>query len=95
MRTLTIDDTVYNLAFLISVKYKAKSKVPAVRGAKSGKAESPTTLKSASSLELRFLDCDTIHLKKDKADAVWSKLSRLLDLDQVENLPAADDSHPS
>ena len=95
MRTLTIDDTVYNLAFLISVKYKAKCKVPAVRGAKSGKAESPATLKSASSLELRFLDCDTIHLKKDKADAVWSKLSRLLDLDQVDPPPAADDSHPS
>ena len=95
MKTLTIDDTVYNLAFLISVKYKAKSKVPAARGTKSGKVESPATLKSASSLELRFLDCDTIHLKKDKADAVWSKLSRLLDLDQGENIPIADDSHPS
>jgi len=79
MKTLTIDDTVYNLAFLISVKYKAKTKVAAGRGAKSEPLESRETLKSASSLDLHFLDCDTIHLKKDKADAVWNKLSLLLD----------------
>ena len=95
MKTLTIDDTVYNMAFLISVKYKAKTKVVARRDAKSDEIETSETLKSASSLDLQFLDCDTIHLKKEKADAVWGKLSILLDLDQDENLPAADESHPS
>ena len=94
MKTLTIDDTVYNLAYLISVKYKAKTRV-ASRGAKSKTVEAAEPLKSASSLDLHFLDCETIHLKKDKADAVWSKLSRLLDLDQADDLPEADDSHPS
>ena len=95
MNTLTIDDTVYNLDFLISVKYKAKTKVPARKGANSKKDESPEPLKSSSSLDLHFLDCEMIHLKKDKADAVWKKLSVLLDLDQDEAIPAADDSHPS
>lgn len=95
MKTLTIDDTVYNLAFLISVKYKAKSKVPARKGAKSKKEESPEPVKSASSLDLHFLDCELIHLKKDQADAVWSKLSVLLNLDQDEAIATAEDSHPS
>ncbi len=35
MKTLTIDDTIYNLAFLISVKYKVKTKATAQRSAKS------------------------------------------------------------
>ncbi len=95
MKTLTIDDTIYNLAFLISVKYKAKSKVAARRSSKSEDPESPETLKSASSLDLKFLDCDTVHLKKDKADAVWKKLSILMDLDPSASIPTADESHPS
>jgi hypothetical protein len=95
MKTLTIDDTVYNLAYLISVKYKAKTKAATPRGAKSEPVESPQTLKSASTLDLHFLDCDKLHLKKDSADAVWNKLSRLLELDPDENLPTADESHPS
>lgn len=92
MKTLTIADTVYNLAFLITVTYKAKTKVAARKDSKSDDAES---LKSASSLALQFLDCDTIHLKKDKADMVWAKLTTLMDLETTESLPTADDSHPS
>ena len=95
MNTLTIDDTIYNLAFLISVKYKAKTKVAAGRGAKSKKVESPEPLKSTSSLDLHFLDCDSIHLKKEQADEVWRKLSRFLDLDPEETPPEAEISAPS
>ncbi len=95
MKTLTIDDTVYNLAFLISAKYKAKTKVNARRRAKSEKVESPESLKSASSLDLHFLDCDSIHLKKDQADAVWRKLTRILDLAADEAPPEAEISTPS
>ena len=94
-KTLTIDDTVYNLAFLISVKYKAKTKVAARRGAKSDHAETPEILKSASSLDLHFLDSDTIYLKKDQADAVWRKLAITLDLDLDDTVATADESHPS
>ena len=98
MKTLTIGDTVFNLSYLISVKYKAKSKAVAPRGGKSsnaGHSDPAGPLKSASSLELHFLDCDTIHLKKDKADAVWSKLSVLLDIDQEESPPETEISTPS
>lgn len=76
MKTLTIDDTLYNLAFLISVRYKAKTKATALRRAK-----------SASSLDLQFLDCDPIHLRKAKADAVWGKLSASMNLDPSDSFP--------
>ena len=95
MKTLTIDDTIYNLAFLISVKYKAKTKAAARRGATSDHVKTPEILKSASSLDLHFLDNDTIHLKKDQADAVWRKLAPTLDLDPDNTLPTADKSRPS
>ena len=75
MKTLTIDDTLYNLAFLISVRYKAKTKATALRRAK-----------SASSLDLQFLDCDPIHLRK--ADAVWGKLSASMNLDPSDSFPS-------
>ena len=85
MKTLKIDDTVYNLAYLISYKYKAKSKGSAKRTKKSDEEE-PTpalgTLKSDSSLCVQFLNCKPILLKKDEADAVWSKLATALDLDK-------------
>ena len=95
MRTLTIDDTIYNLAFLVSVKYKAKTKVVARRDAKSDGIEPSGTLKSASSLDLKFLDCDTVHLKKDKADEAWNTLSILMNLNPTESISTADESHPS
>lgn len=94
MKILTIGDTGYNLAYLISFKYKAKTK-KVVPGAKSPKLALTGTLKSASSLELHFLDCDTVHLKKDKADAVWNKLSCLLDLAPDETPSEAEISTPS
>jgi len=94
MKTLIIGNTTYNLAYLISITYKAKTK-KVTPSAKSNEPASTETLKSASSLELHFLDCDTIHLKKEKADAVWSKLSVLLELDQDESPPETEISTPS
>ncbi len=94
MKTLKIDDTIYNLAYLISVKYKHKIREAAPTG-KPGTAKAKGTLKSASSLDLHFLDCDTIHLKKDKADAVWSKLSLLLEIEADEAPPDAEIPTPS
>jgi|GEM_PF-4803475 len=80
MKTLTIGNTTYNLAYLIRLKYKARTKniVP------SPKSKNPALTKiqtSASSLEIHFLDCDMIHFKNDEADALWSRLSALLELD--------------
>lgn len=94
MKTLTIGDTTYNLAYLISVKYKAKTRKE-VPSPKSNKLALPGELKSASSLDLHFLDCDTIHLKKDKADAVWKKLSHLLELEPDGTTPEPEISTPS
>ncbi len=94
MKTLTIGDTTYNLAYLISVKYKARTKKEAP-GPRSKKRIPIETLKSASALDLHFLDCDTIHLKKEKADAVWKKLSHLLELTADETPPEPEISTPS
>lgn len=94
MNTLKIDDTVYNLAYLISVKYKHRIKEATPTG-KPGTATANRTLKSASSLDLHFLDCDTLHLKKDKADAVWSKLFPMLGIEPDEAPPEAEISAPS
>lgn len=83
MKTLKIDDTVYNLAYLISYKYKAKSKGAAKRTKKSDEVESTPAsgaLKSDSFLCVHFLNCKPIILKKDEADAVWSKLAATLNL---------------
>jgi hypothetical protein len=52
-------------------------------------------VKSDSTLELHFLDRDTVHLKKDKADAVWKKLSHLLELTADETQPEPEISTPS
>jgi hypothetical protein len=92
MKTLTIGDTTYNLAYLISVKYKARTRkdVPRPRSKKPAVAGE---IKSDSTLELHFLDCDTVHLKKDKADNVWKKLTHLLELDKTP--PEPEISNPS
>ncbi len=89
MKTLTIGDTTYNLAYLIRFKYKARTNQddPSPKSKKSAGTEN---VKSASSLEIHFLDCDSIHLKKDKADAVWKKLTHLLDLVPDETPPDAE-----
>ncbi len=94
MKTLTIGDTVYNLAYLISVTYKAKTKKD-VPSPKSKKTAVLGALKSASTLELHFLDCDTLHFRKEKADAVWSKLAHLLEITPDESPVEAEISTPS
>ncbi|MGL4401843.1 MAG: hypothetical protein ACRCXD_18430 [Luteolibacter sp.] len=94
MKTLTIGDTVYNLAYLISVKYKAKTRKD-LASAKSKKPTDPEALKSASTLELHFLDCDTLRFRKEKADAVWSKLAQILEIAPDESPAEQEISNPS
>ena len=94
MKTLTIGDTTYNLAYLISVKYKARTRKDAP-SPKSKKRAPTGEVKSDSTLELHFLDCDTVYLKKDKADAVWKKLTHLLELTTDETPPVPEISTPS
>jgi hypothetical protein len=94
MKTLTIGDTTYNLAYLISVKYKAKTR-EVTAGAKSKNPVPAGTVKSASTLELHFLDCDTLRFKKEKADAVWKRLNQLLEIEPEESPAEPEISNPS